>query len=257
MEGSFGYALASASLAVFVVTVALYVIALVRRDNTVLDIGRGPAMLLIALAVLWSRDRIDMRQLLVTALVAVWGMRLAAHLFMRSWGTPEDFRHHAARRDGGPHFWFTSFFRIFLPRAVSLLVVALPVIYINAFSRAPLNWLDGLGIALWLTGFIWESVADHQLAVFRQRSAGVLQSGLWRYSRHPNYFGEMLLWWGIWCMALSVSGGWVTVGGPLAVMFILLMHTGIPALELRQRRSQQFRTHARRTPLLLPNFSRK
>lgn len=135
-----------------------------------------------------------------------------------------------------------------------MLIVALPALYANTYHGPVLGRLDWIGLAVWLFGFFWETIADYQLVRFGKDPANhghILTSGLWRYSRHPNYFGEAVMWWGIWLIALSVPGGWLTVVGPLA-MTILLIKISIPALESRQMDNPEFRDYARRTPAFFP-----
>jgi len=259
MDPVLWYALAVAALTALLFVLVLYVVALIRRDNTIIDIAWGPGILLISLTTLWSSGAVVGRQLLVLILVAIWAVRLGSHIFLRNTGQPEDFRHAALRQSGGAHFWFLMFFRVFLLQGVLLIVLALPVIYLNATSGPGLSWRDWIGAALWAVGFLWEAISDYQLARFRHHAANagrILQTGLWKYSRHPNYFGEALLWWGIWSIASSVPGAWMTVIGPLAITLILLRVSGIPALESRQRHNPEFREYARRTSAFIPWFSR-
>jgi steroid 5-alpha reductase family enzyme len=130
-----------------------------------------------------------------------------------------------------------------------------PVIVVNAAPPAPLGWLDGLGVTVWLAGFCFEAFGDWQLLQFIRTPANkgkLMTSGLWRYTRHPNYFGEVTLWWGIWLMALSVPGGWLTVVGPLTITTLILKVSGIPMLEKPYEDRADFQAYKRRTSAFFP-----
>ena len=260
MPVSLSQALAASALAVFVYVFVLYVLALVRRDYSVIDRGWGPGILIAALAVIMMRPDVQLRQFVATLLVATWAFRLGAHVVLRSWGKGEDKRYAHLRGRWGEYGWFAAFFQVFVLQGLLMLVVALPLIIIDQYPGRPFGWLDFVGVAVWLFGFIWESTADHQLARFKQSPANagrIMTSGLWRYSRHPNYFGEMVQWWGLWLMALSVPLGWLTVFGPLTVTFLLFKVSGVPMLEAVQRQNSEYREYARKTPTMFPRRPRK
>jgi steroid 5-alpha reductase family enzyme len=249
--------LALAGLIVFWYMLALFIVSLVRRDNSIVDIAWGPGILAITLATLWWWQPAGLRPVLVTVLVAVWALRLAAHLFFRNQGRGEDWRYAQLRRKWTSHFWLHSLFQIFFLQGVLLIVVALPVLWVNTLGGPHLTWLDWLGFAVWLAGFAWEATADHQLSRFLQNpdnKGRVLSTGLWKYSRHPNYFGEIIQWWGIWLIALSVSQGWLTILGPLTITFLILKVSGVPLVEIRQRENPEFREYATRTNAVFPGL---
>jgi steroid 5-alpha reductase family enzyme len=141
-----------------------------------------------------------------------------------------------------------------------LLVIDSPALFVNSFGGPALGWLDIAGVALWFSGFLMEAVADYQLMRFMKDPANrgrILQAGLWRYSRHPNYFGEVSQWWGLWLIALSVPGGWVTVFGPLAITILILKVSGIPLLESRQTENPEYREYRKRTSAFVPWLPKK
>lgn len=255
MSQMFTTSLGSAALAVFVFFVVLFIIALARRDNSVADIGWGIGFIIAALAVLWQRDSLTLRQVLVTSLVAVWGVRLAVHLWLRQRGRGEDWRYAQWRLQWGEHWLAHSFLQVFVLQAALLIVVSLPVLYVSTFGGPPLSLLDFVGLALWLFGFFWEVVGDHQLRAFARDPANkgrVLQSGLWKYSRHPNYFGEAAMWWGIWLIALSVPGAAFTFVGPLLLTFLLLRVSGVVLMEKKYSGNPEYLAYQRRTSAFVP-----
>ncbi len=252
--------LAVAALVVFWYMMWLYLMALGRRDNSIADIAWGPGFILAALAVLWWHAPAPVRPVVATVLVSVWGLRLAVHLLLRNWGRGEDWRYAQWRVKWGAWWPLRSFLQVFMLQGGLLLVISLPVLWINTYGGAPLGWLDALGALVWLAGFLMETVADHQLVRFQKDPANygrILMGGLWRYSRHPNYFGEILMWWGLWLIALSVPGGWMSVVGPLTVTILILKVSGVPLTESRQLSNPEFRDYAARTSPMVPWFPKK
>jgi len=251
---------AAAALAVFAYMTAVFLIALLLKDNSIVDIAWGLGFILVALTTLFLRPGFEARHVLITGLVVVWGLRLASHIFLRNRGRGEDFRYAKWRRDWGRWVVPRSFLQIFMLQGVFMLIIASPIVLVNRSSEEGLIVLDGLGAFLWLTGFLFEAVGDHQLKRFKQKpeSKGkIMTSGLWKYTRHPNYFGEAALWWGIFLIALSVRGGWAAVVSPLTISFLLLKVSGVRMLEKKYVGNEEFGVYARRTSAFFPWFPKK
>ncbi len=201
-----------AALVIFLYMSAIFLIALARKNNGVVDIAWGPGFILVSSAAFILCGRGRARQWLALALLLAWGGRLALHIYRRNHGHEEDFRYAAWRRSWGKYFVIRSFFQIFMLQGLLLLLVVAPVLLIVGQEQAPLNWLDGLGVLAWLAGFMFEAVGDRQLAEFIKDPAHrgrLMTGGLWSYTRHPNYFGEAALWWGMGILALSAPHGWL------------------------------------------------
>lgn len=244
------------ALSLLVYVTAWFLVAMARRDNSLADIAWGGGFVLLAGAALLLRGEVHPRSLLATALVLAWGARLAFHVAARNRGRGEDFRYAAWRRQWGKSWIWRSYLQVFLLQGILLYVVALAVMRINLATPPGLSWLDLAGAVLWLKGFVWEAVADWQLLRHSRHPATrgtLLDSGLWRYSRHPNYFGEALQWWGIWLLALAVPGGWWTIASPLAITLLLRFVSGVPMLERSlAERVPGYRDYQRRTSVLVP-----
>ena len=194
------------------------------------------------------------RMILVVAMVSVWAVRLSAHITVRNHGKPEDHRYRTIRNNNQPRFWLKSLYIVFGLQAVLAWLVSLPAVAAAA-SPAPLGWLDFAAVVLWSAGMFFEAVGDWQLSRFQRRrdsSDEVMDQGLWRYTRHPNYFGEALLWWGIWLAALS-AGAWWSVISPLMMTWLLLRISGVALLEkdIAERRPA-YREYIERTSAFLP-----
>ena len=172
------------------------------------------------------------RTILVLVLVTIWAIRLCAYLTWRNWNPHEDHRYAAIRKNNEPHFWFTSIYIIFGLQAVLAWIVSMPL-FGAIESKLALNSWDFLGALLFSIGFIWETVGDWQLAVFKGKASNkgkVLDFGLWAYSRHPNYFGEFCVWWGFYLIA-AAGGAWWTIAGPILMSLLLLKVSGVTLLE--------------------------
>lgn len=209
-----------------------WLISVATRNTSIVDVFWGLAIAGAGAtwAVLGPAD--GPRSTLAAALAAIWALRLGGHILWRGWGRPEDRRYREIRARNEPGFTAKSVYLVFGLQAVLAWLIAFPL-FGTAVSTAPLGPLDYAGLVLWAAGFVFEVVADAQLAAFQRRDAsarGVMSTGLWRYSRHPNYFGEFVLWWGLWLMAAS-GGAWWTCFGPALLTFFLLKVSGVALTE--------------------------
>ena len=169
---------------------------------------------------------------LVLVCVIVWALRLFIYLTWRNWGPHEDVRYVQIRNNNQPHFWFKSLYIIFGLQAVLAWVISVSL-HAAITATSLLNWLDYAGLALFLFGFFWETIADWQLSRFKAKPANkgkVLDSGLWHYSRHPNYFGEACVWWAFYLFALA-GGAWWAIISPMIMTLLLLKVSGVSLLE--------------------------
>jgi steroid 5-alpha reductase family enzyme len=232
-----------------------FIAAQLRGRNDIADVAWGLGFILAAAVSLAAGGVYPPRGLLVSGLLLVWGIRLALHIHTRNRGKGEDPRYRKWREEWGRWFLLRSFLQVFMLQGVLLVLVAVPVIFVNAAPSPPLNWLAGLGVAVWLTGFAFEAIGDWQLLQFIRNPVNkgkLMTGGLWRYTRHPNYFGEVTLWWGIWLIALVVPGGWLTVVGPLTITVLILKVSGIPMLEKPYEGRADFQAYKRRTSAFFP-----
>lgn len=247
----------SSILLVFLYYVLWFVIALVLKNNSVVDIAWGLGFIMVALFSLAYAEQITVRALLVTGLVLIWGGRLTFHILKRNWGKPEDFRYANWRQEWGKWVIPRAFLQIFVLQGVILLLIAHPVILINTAADSNLYILDGIGLLIWVIGFIFESVGDKQLADFkkdRNNRGRIIKSGLWKYTRHPNYFGEATMWWGIFVIGLAGGIPWYAIISPLTITYLLLFVSGVPMLEKKFEDSEEFQEYARVTSKFFPWF---
>ena len=212
-----------------------WLLSLVLKNVTVVDSLWGLGFVMIAWATFFLTEGFFVRKLLIAFPVTFWGVRLSIYLTWRNWGKGEDPRYGLWREKSGRHFWVVSLFKVFLLQALFLWAISISTQYGMA-SKTPemITWLDWCGLILWGVGFMFESLGDWQLAAFKSDPANkgkVMDQGLWAYTRHPNYFGECLVWWGIFLMAFSTPNSWWTVLSPLIITSVLLKMTGIPLTE--------------------------
>jgi steroid 5-alpha reductase family enzyme len=213
----------------------LWAYSLVKKDASIADVYWGLGFVILAWLTHARADGFAGRKWILTLLTSMWGLRLAIHIGWRNWGKGEDPRYQKWRAQYGPKFWWVSLFTVFGMQGLLLWVISLAV-QAAQLSRVPdhLVWLDGVGILLWSVGFAFEAVGDWQLARFRANTNNrgkVMDRGLWAYTRHPNYFGECLIWWGMFCMALTSPGSLWTIVSPLTITFLLLRVSGVTLLE--------------------------
>jgi len=232
-----------------------FVVSLIKKRNDVADIAWGLGFVLITWSSFFIAENFSARNLLVNILVSIWGIRLAWHINSRNKGKTEDYRYLAWRKEWGSWFYLRSYLQVYLLQGLLLFFIVTPVLLINQNSSSGLNFIDGIGLLVWVLGFFFESVGDAQLAKFisnPENKGKLMTKGLWRYSRHPNYFGEVTQWWGLWLMAINVSNGWFGIIGPLTITILILKVSGIPLLEKKMIENPEFAEYKKRTSIFFP-----
>ena len=249
---------AKAALFGFAVTAALafltWLASLKQRDVSLVD--RMWSLMIAApiLAYAWVLPPWTLRTGIIAAMLAVWAIRLAAYVSWRNWGHGEDRRYQAIRARNGPNFPLTSLVYIFLLQAVLAWLVSTPLLAAFAYPREWSVWIDCTGATLVVVGIVFEAVGDQQLATFKAKAANkgkVMDRGVWRYTRHPNYFGEFCVWWGFFVMVLPF--GWWSIVSPIVMSVLLLKVSGVGLLEkdIVERRPA-YRDYIARTNAFFP-----
>jgi steroid 5-alpha reductase family enzyme len=223
------------ALAVWADVTAIWLLSLALKNASIIDIFWGLGFVLLATLYHVTLDGFGGRNVLITSLVLVWGLRLGLHIFWRNRGHGEDYRYQKWRERAGEKFWWTSYFRVFLLQGMLLWVISMPLLA-AIINQDPDHFtaLDVLGAAVWAMGFFFEAVGDWQLARFKADPANegkVMDRGIWRYTRHPNYFGDATLWWGYFLIAAGTTDGWLTLFSPIIMTVLLVRISGAALLE--------------------------
>lgn len=241
----------------------MWLLSLKLRDAGIADVFWGIGFVLAALLYDFLTPAVaGSRQLILNFLLFIWGIRLAVHIWLRSRGKPEDYRYRSWREEHGKNWWWRSYLQVFLLQGFLMWIISLPLwaVHISNFT-ADLQWTDFLAIGLWLTGFFFEAVGDWQLVKFKrdpENKGKLLTAGLWRYTRHPNYFGDALQWWAYFLFAaINIANSW-TVVSPLIMTWLLTRVSGVAMLERGLSDSRpQYRSYIESTNAFIPWFPRK
>ncbi|MBI3494842.1 DUF1295 domain-containing protein [Candidatus Saccharibacteria bacterium] len=260
--GKFLYVLSALAVCLLVavgfITIVFFVAKKIKRYD-IIDAVWGPTFILVAVTsylISYKFTPYLSVCLLVVALVAIWGSRLAWHIGKRKVGSvKEDPRYVELRKNWKGHEATNMYIRVYLVQAFLATTICIPVIHINLFDGSAWTGFTFAGLAIWVFGFVFEVIGDRQLKDFssdKSNSGKIMQSGLWRYSRHPNYFGEITQWWGIGIIAMGVMPWWVGLIGPLTITFLILYISGIPPSEKRFEGRAGWREYKAKTSALVP-----
>lgn len=236
-----------------------FLISVFFKRNDVADIAWGLGFLLLALISFFREGFEFDRGFLVTLLVLFWAFRLSIHIYFRNRGKTEDYRYKKWREEWGKWFYIRSYLQVFVLQGILMLLISSAFLMVNIFRGGSFTWLDILGVVIWFFGFFFETVGDWQLMKFvkTKKKGEIMKTGLWKYSRHPNYFGEVVQWWGIWIIALSVDYGFWAIISPLVITILILKISGIPLLEKKMEGNPEFEKYKKRTSVFFPLPQRK
>ncbi len=241
---------------------AIWLLSLALCNASIIDIFWGLGFVLLATLYHVTLDGFGGRSVLVTTLVLVWGLRLSGYIFLRNRGHGEDFRYQRWRDQAGDSFWWISYLRVFLVQGFALWLISQPLrAAIAADEPDHFTAFDAAGTLLFAVGFFFEAVGDWQLARFKADPANagkVMDRGLWRYTRHPNYFGEATLWWGFYVIATGAGSGWATIFSPIVMTVLLMRVSGVALLERTlQMTKPQYAEYIAKTSAFLPRPPRR
>lgn len=232
-----------------------FLISVIKKRNDVADVAWGLGFILLSWASLILSGHFDFKYILVSLLITIWGGRLAWHINSRHKNKTEDYRYLEWRKQWGKWFYLRSYLQVFLLQGLFLYIVSLPILIINFNSKGSFTIIDLIGVLIWLFGFIFESISDHELSEFKKNpnnKGKLITTGLWSYSRHPNYFGECTQWWGIWLISLSSSLWYLAILGPITITFLITKVSGIPLLEKKMAENPDFAEYKRKTSVFVP-----
>jgi steroid 5-alpha reductase family enzyme len=251
----------------FVYMCFAFVVSLIRKDNGTADIAYGYGFFVVAW-VTYFLGSSSWPALIASCLVTIWAVRLSVRIYLRSRGKPEDFRYKKWRDEWGKAFVLRSFLQVYLLQGAVIYLVSIPIMLLNTFNgNTPLGSVAISGIVIWLIGFFFEAVGDYQLAMFMRNPANkgkVMDRGLWKYTRHPNYFGESTMWWGLALISFGTLVMTQAIGlalaafvGPIIITFLLLKVSGVPLLEAHFAGNPEWEKYKAKTSVFIPWFSKK
>ncbi|MBU0459461.1 MAG: DUF1295 domain-containing protein [Nanoarchaeota archaeon] len=232
----------------------MFIIGLVKKNNGIVDIGWGLGFIVVAIFTLLTNGSFTLLQIVGTVLIIIWGLRLSLHIYARNKGKPEDFRYANWRKQWGKWVNLRAFFQVYMLQGFLMLLIAVPIIVINSYSYSRFGILSIIGLLIWIFGFMFESIGDYQLKQHLKKSKSIMQTGLWKYTRHPNYFGEAVQWWGLCLMALSIA--WWALISPIVITLLLLKVSGVPMLEKKWKDNKEYQEYKKHTNAFFPWFRR-
>jgi steroid 5-alpha reductase family enzyme len=233
----------------------LWLASLALKNASIVDMFWGTGFVIAAWAYAQMTPFADpVRRYFLLALVTVWGLRLSYYILRRNWGKPEDFRYAKWRAETGAPWWWQSLFRVFLLQGVLMWIISIPLLAAQLRPGLPFGAIDLLAVIVWGIGFLFEALGDWQLARFKaipHNRGQVMTQGVWRYTRHPNYFGDAAQWWGYYLFALA-AGGWWAILGPILMTLFLVRVSGVALLEKTMSTRPGYAEYAARTSAFLP-----
>jgi steroid 5-alpha reductase family enzyme len=241
---------------------ALWLLSIYLKDASIVDIFWGTGFVITAWVYFYlTPDGLMARKILIALLATIWGLRLSIYILIRNWGHGEDFRYQKWRAESGRNWWWFSFFKVFALQGFLMWVISIPLLAAQISPiPASLIWLDYLGLVVWGIGFFFEAVGDWQLSRFKSNPANkgkLLSVGVWRYTRHPNYFGDAAQWWGFYLIAAAAGGFWA-IFSPIIMTLLLHNVSGVAMLEKTLKDTKPgYQEYVESTNAFIPWFPKK
>jgi len=251
-----------AALIILVLVTLLWIWSIFIKNVSIVDIFWGVGFVVVNAFYVYMSGELNPRKILILVLVSIWGLRLGIYLAIRNIGKGEDFRYQEFRRNYGPkRYWWFSYFQTFLLQGVLIMIVSLPLLGVNlSSSSGDLKVLDYIGIAVWLIGFTFEAGGDYQLMRFKRAATNkgkVLNKGFWKYTRHPNYFGDSAVWWAYALFSIAAGSYWQIIGSVIMTLLIIKI-SGVALLEKTLNNTKpQYREYIEKTNSFFPWFPKK
>lgn len=249
-----------ALILIFSYFLLFFVVGTIIKNNSIVDIGWGLGYVIVAVILLLFDKVMNLGQMIITLMVTLWGLRLFYYIMKRNWGKREDFRYQKFRQDWGKNVILRAFFQVYMLQGFFMYIIAQPIIMMYGINSDPMTLFVILGIVIWLVGYYFEVVGDAQLRVFKakpENKGKIMQEGLWQYTRHPNYFGEATMWWGIWLVAFAYNIPFISIVSPVTITVLLLYVSGVPLLEKAMQDRPGYKEYAAMTNVFFPWFKKK
>lgn len=249
------------AILLFVYFSIIFILAQIMKNNSIVDSFWGPGFFIVALSTFFQSKTKGLKSILILLLVTIWAFRLFTHITIRNWKKPEDYRYQNMRKKWGNSFIkLKSYINVFILQGFLLYIIALPIISVSNSQTQKLNLFNIFGLLIWIIGFYFEVVGDKQLKDFKSKPENkgkIMQEGLWKYTRHPNYFGESTMWWGIFCIAIVNIRQIGLIISPILITILLLFVSGVPLLENKYKDREDFIEYSKKTNKFFPWFQKK
>ena len=253
-----------AGILIFIYFTVFFIVGTFLKNNSIVDIGWGIGFVITVWYLMATDTSKNIAQLTMTILVTVWGFRLFYHIIKRNWGKKEDFRYAAWRKSWGKWLIPRAFLQVYMLQGLFMFIIALPLIMIwekEGIQDTTINLYKIVpGVILWLIGFYFEAVGDYQLKNFvtnKENKGKIMSQGLWKYTRHPNYFGEALMWWGIFTIGVLSGVSIFSIISPITITFLLVFVSGVPLLEKAMKSRPGYEEYAKKTSVFIPWIPKK
>jgi len=252
----------TAGAVIFGLMILLWLLSLLLKNSSIVDIFWGFGFVISAWLYFYlTPDGFLLRKILISGLATIWGLRLTLHILIRNWGKPEDFRYQKWRKESGRIWWIKSLFQVFILQGFLMWVISTPLLAAQFLGLpARLTFFDILGVVIWVIGFFFETAGDLQLSAFKRdpkNKGRILNTGVWRFTRHPNYFGDAAQWWAYFLIALA-AGGWWSIYSPIVMTLFLIKVSGVVLLEKTLIDTKPgYREYAQTTSPFIPWFPKK
>jgi len=243
-------------LVIFIFMNLFFAISLKLKRNDIADSAWGIGFIVLAIFNLVLSEDIQRTKLIATFLVFLWGLRLTSYITLRNWGKSEDYRYKEWKEKWGKNALLKNYVNVFLVQGFFMFLISLPINLYNRFDGG-VSFYAFIGLLIWVLGFYFETVGDLEMYYFKKdpkNKGKIMKSGLWKYTRHPNYFGEIIMWWGVWILTFGSSYYIPAIIGPLTITWLLTKVSGIPLLEKKYEENKEFEEYKRKTSALIPWF---
>ena len=247
---------------IFILVTFLWILSAIIKNVSIIDLFWGMGFVIVNAVYFYNSGELFQRKILLLILVTLWGLRLSIYLAWRNIGKGEDFRYQEFRRKyGAKRYWWVSYFQTFLLQGALIMFVSLPLLGTNSKTYSDgLNWLDYIGIVVFIVGFAFEAGGDFQLARFKKNpnnKGKVLNTGFWKYTRHPNYFGDSVVWWSFAIFSMAAGSYW-TIIGSVGMTLLIIKISGVALLEKSlQENKSQYHDYIKKTNSFFPWFPKK
>jgi len=250
----------SVALVILVYMTGWFILAALTKRNDVADIAWGLGFIVVV-CFLYAKTQNDSPNFsLILLLTILWGIRLATHIYRRLIKSKEDKRYTEMKKLWGSTYYLRTYLQVFILQGFIMLLISTSAIIASQAVTTSLHWINFIGLAVWLTGFFFETIGDLQLSQFisnPDNKGKLMTSGLWQYTRHPNYFGEISQWWGIFLIVVTLPMGLFAIISPLTISFMILKVSGIPMLEKKYEGRKDFEEYRKRTSAFFPTLPKR